>query len=198
MTEETTDMTVGTWPEAARNETFFVPMENPCREVTLLTPLEFLLSALIKQIPVSRPEQDPSHTPPPIRELEEALGPRHKAKPLYLAGPMTGYPGNNYAEFDRATEILNEHEWPVINAANIDRLLGFDPYVDTPDDDYMRSIIALDAVAITVCSAIIVLPGWQFSTGVRAEQFLGGWINIRLFEMSNLFPGEFPLWGTAE
>lgn len=175
-------------------ELVYETMNNPFKDVKLPpAPLKFLLDKIIQQIPVSQPDPNALNTSPAIPKLENTIGPCQTTKLLYLAGPMTGYVGNNYDEFDRATRILNEHGWPVINPARIDRLMGLDPDVDTPDNDFIRDIIALDAVGITICSAIIALPCWQFSKGAVAEKFIGNWGKIPFFEMTDLFPEKFSL-----
>lgn len=83
---------------------------------------------------------------------------------LYVAGPMSGYPGYNYPAFDEAARRLRLAGFSVLNPAEIDA----DDYPragEPPWDWYMRK--ALDMVLDA--DAIAVLPGWECSRGARLE-----------------------------
>jgi hypothetical protein len=55
---------------------------------------------------------------------------------VYVAGPMTGYPGFNYGAFDEARDLLASEGWDVISPADLDREnLGLD--FSTMDGDFL-------------------------------------------------------------
>lgn len=81
---------------------------------------------------------------------------------LYLSGPMTGIPGNNYPAFHAEAARL--------------RALGF--HVENPAENaappcgswsgYMRLAIA----QLVTCDAVCLLPGWSASRGASIEHGL--------------------------
>lgn len=79
---------------------------------------------------------------------------------LYLSGPMTGLPDNNYPAFHQAAAALRAAGYTVLNPAENT------PPNDNPDwSDWMRVAIRqmLDA------DALAILPGWSKSSGALAE-----------------------------
>lgn len=78
---------------------------------------------------------------------------------LYLAGPMTGYPGYNYPAFTAAAAYLRSLGWTVISPHENGLPFGLDY------ETYMTKDWELFADA----GAIALLPGWPYSTGARRE-----------------------------
>lgn len=80
-------------------------------------------------------------------------------KRLYIAGPMTGYPHNNYPAFNEAAAKL--------------RAVGF--LVENPAENpeppcgtwlgYMRMAVR----QLSICDGVVLLPNWHNSKGARAE-----------------------------
>lgn len=89
----------------------------------------------------------------------------------YIAGPMRGYPRWNFDAFDRAAEEFRNNGWIAVSPADIDRALGFDP--DGPDDqvsdEFLKKAILRDIEVVLDCDAIVLLPGWEESSGVAIE-----------------------------
>jgi len=135
-------------------------------------------------------------------------------KTIYIAGPMRGKEYFNFPAFDEARDRMKERGWNVISPADLDREAGFDPYVyfgtnfDPDDDDcpdseefwdelpskddgwdgdacMMRDIAAIQDKA----DAILLLPGWESSTGAIAEYMLSVWKGIPAFA----YPGMEPV-----
>lgn len=89
-------------------------------------------------------------------------------KKVYIAGPMRGRPGLNWAAFDEAERRWREAGWEVINPAQIDRQAGISPdqpFSQADVDDRFRT----DLLQIAISDAIAVLPGWQGSTLAPVE-----------------------------
>lgn len=78
---------------------------------------------------------------------------------LYLAGPMTGLPENNYPEFNRIADYLRRQGFHVENPAEN----------DLPENsswaDYMRVAIG----QLIKCDVVVQLEGWEKSEGARFE-----------------------------
>ena len=79
---------------------------------------------------------------------------------IYISGPMTGYPGCNFAAFHDAAERLARAGWQVFNPAE-----NFGGRTDLPREAYLR----LDLAMLAQCEAIAMLSGWEDSRGARLE-----------------------------
>lgn len=106
---------------------------------------------------------------------------------IYIAGPMSGHRGFNYAAFERAEQQLA--------AAGLDPLSPADPAQLSPGDpDELRPGVTYEdclAQAIETLAradAVATLPGWEQSHGARLEvalakrrgmavRPLGRWLN---------------------
>jgi len=80
-------------------------------------------------------------------------------KPLYLAGPMSGYPEFNYPAFNAKAAELRGLGFTVCNPA--ENGLG----ADASWDEHMRADLAM----LLQCDAIYLLPGWSKSRGATLE-----------------------------
>jgi hypothetical protein len=78
---------------------------------------------------------------------------------VYISGPMTGLPGNNFPAFMAAEYDLTTRGFEVLNPARNQ----LPP--DSTWADYMRKDIAMLLQADSVC----LLPGWIKSRGARLE-----------------------------
>lgn len=121
---------------------------------------------------------------------------------LYVAGPMRGLPLYNFPLFDDATAHLRSLNYEVINPAEIDRELGFDPETGT-DEDFeklggIEAAMSRDFAAILDCDGIALLPGWERSTGARAEVFIAQTTGRRVFKfIPHLLSPLLPLTDTG-
>lgn len=79
---------------------------------------------------------------------------------LYLAGPMTGLPDNNYPTFNRYADLLREKGHDVFNPAEAH---GGDQTLE------LWEYYAADLPEVARADALAVLPGWQQSTGAMVE-----------------------------
>lgn len=92
-----------------------------------------------------------------------------KPRKIYIAGPMTGLPGFNYAAFDKAAAKLRaEGIWEVVSPAEIGNRYG-DPEAINADPKLLAAVVAAETHALAECEAIYLLPCWNKSAGARRE-----------------------------
>jgi len=99
-----------------------------------------------------------------------------RGAPVYLGGPMTGLPEFNYPEFDRATGRLRAAGIPVHNPAEM-----HDGRTDLPREVYMRESLA----SVLKCAAVVMLPGWQESSGAKIEAITAASTGIPVYEYAD-------------
>ena len=96
-------------------------------------------------------------------------------KLLYLAGPMRGIPQYNFPAFDEMRDLVNATEgYEAISPADLDRKRGHDPARLPEDHDWssfdgMGAALSEDVAVIARCDGLLVLDGWERSTGTAAE-----------------------------
>ena len=106
---------------------------------------------------------------------------------IYIAGPMSGIEECNFPLFDMAAADLKAKGWNVINPAQMDRDIGFDPVVDIADADFLQAAMARDCEAIIhSADAIAMLPGWERSKGARGEMGLAIWKHIPAYQWPDM------------
>lgn len=79
---------------------------------------------------------------------------------IYLSGPMTGYADFNYPAFREATNVLRMQGLEVFDPSEC-----FEGNQGLPKEVYMREDIA----AVLNASVVVVLDGWEQSSGARLE-----------------------------
>lgn len=77
---------------------------------------------------------------------------------IYIAGPMTGIKDYNRSKFMLAADYLRERGYEVRNPACLD-------HDWTKYEDY----IEVGLTMLRQCDAIVLLPMWENSNGVRVE-----------------------------
>lgn len=80
-------------------------------------------------------------------------------KTIYISGPMTGMPENNFPAFHAAAAMLRGQGHDVRNPAEV----GEEP--GKTWEDYMRKDLRL----LCDCDAIFLLPRWERSKGAHLE-----------------------------
>lgn len=99
---------------------------------------------------------------------------------LYVAGPMTGHHRWNFDAFEEATTRLRAAGYAVISPAETDLERGFDP--DAPVEEFTpaqyREALERDVAAVFAVDGLALLPGWELSTGARAEVALATALSI--------------------
>lgn len=76
-------------------------------------------------------------------------------KRIYIAGPMTGLPENNFPVFHEAAKQWRANGWHVVSPAESFGSDGTLPY---------RYYVEHDVYLLLSCDAIAVLPGWNSPT----------------------------------
>ena len=87
---------------------------------------------------------------------------------VYIAGPMSGLPGLNYAAFNNVARQLRELGYHVENPAE-------NPAPACGSwEAYMRMAIA----QLVTCDEIHMLRGWSMSKGAKIERELAGHLGL--------------------
>lgn len=107
---------------------------------------------------------------------------------IYIAGPMTGLPQNNFPAFDAAATKLREWGHEVVSPAELDdpsdRALAMS---DMPATKTWGDFLARDVklIADGGIEAIAFLPGWGNSRGARLEAYIALMCGIDNFAVMN-------------
>jgi hypothetical protein len=92
---------------------------------------------------------------------------------IYLSGPMSGYPLQNYPLFRKVAAELRSDGHEVYNPAE---------YVHAEPEFPLRKAFAEYAQFICLeADAIVLLPGWESSLGVSAELALAKNCRLDIF-----------------
>jgi hypothetical protein len=118
---------------------------------------------------------------------------------VYVAGPMRGHHRFNFPAFFAMSELLTAHGFVPVNPAQLDIDDGYKPE-DVPEDwDWNQyppgfsadDVVDRDLKAIMTCDNYIMLPGWEKSTGARAEKGVLDW---RRRQRLDFVDGKFVAW----
>jgi hypothetical protein len=90
---------------------------------------------------------------------------------LYIAGPMSGYPGYNYTAFLEAEAELQAVGYETLNPAR-------NPECDSWDG-YMRAAIA----QVIQADGVAVLPHWQMSAGAALEVHIAHALRVQVLNV---------------
>ncbi len=100
---------------------------------------------------------------------------------VYVSGPMRGHRKFNFPIFDEVTAFLREQGMTVFSPAEhdretqpgIERWPGFEAGDEKqcPLFDYATAM-QWDLARIAESEAIVLLPGWETSTGAKIERFV--------------------------
>jgi hypothetical protein len=103
-------------------------------------------------------------------------------KTIYLAGPMSGIPEFNFPRFNVVTAFMRSSGHTVFNPAEKDIEVHGPDIETSPTGDIndakakgfsLRDALAADTDFICKkANAIVMLPGWEKSTGAQAEHRL--------------------------
>lgn len=88
-----------------------------------------------------------------------------KTRMIYIAGPMRGYPDLNFPAFHDAADRFRRAGWTVRNPVEI----GRETFGPSSDAVSPAGFLRADLRAILDCDAMALLPGWERSTGAKAE-----------------------------
>jgi hypothetical protein len=91
----------------------------------------------------------------------------------YIAGPMTGYPNNNYPEFAYVAGVLRDRGVDVRTPNEIDA-----GSTDRTWDWYMREALKM----LTDCDEVLLLKGWEQSRGASLERYVAEALGMHISE----------------
>ena len=112
---------------------------------------------------------------------------RLKNKVGYLAGPMTGHPDSNYAEFALTATLLRGSGLSILNPAE-----HYGGDASLPREMYLR----IDIHAVLSSDYVVLLPDWQQSPGANLEVDVALGMGLPLYEVV-LYPNGLdftPTW----
>lgn len=92
---------------------------------------------------------------------------------IYLSGPMTGIPGENYPAFHTAAARLRELGYDVLNPAET---AGGVTHLDR------TTFLSIDVGYVQAADAIVSMEGWKASRGSKLEMILGASLDKPIFE----------------
>jgi len=83
----------------------------------------------------------------------------HLSSPWYLSGAMSGYPELNFPLFHAVARAFRRQGVAILNPAEL-----------APADTTWEDAMACDLAALRQACGVILLPGWEFSSGARLER----------------------------
>lgn len=120
---------------------------------------------------------------------------------MYVSGPMRGYPKFNFPVFDAVAAFLRSEGYDVDNPAEHDRETqpGIEQWDGFAEGDISRcplfdysTAMQWDLACVAQDQGIVLLPGWEASTGVRIERFVAEHTGSAIFLAHEYKPGR---WG---
>lgn len=116
---------------------------------------------------------------------------------IYISGPMRGFPDFNFPAFDKARDFYLDAGFSVISPADVERAIDGPDAHALPENPKQHAYAARDIVAIFYfADHVVVLPGWEKSTGARAEVALAHWLKVPVQEFqtgNRIEPGDVTL-----
>lgn len=112
------------------------------------------------------------------------FGPKQRF--VYIAGPMRGQAEFNFPAFDMARDYMVRNGYNVISPADIDR-------ADTsaiPLSERQAEFALRDSWSLFFLKAghsgngVVLLPGWEKSTGAAGEFFLARWLGLKFYTIA--------------
>ena len=113
------------------------------------------------------------------------------SRSCYLAGPMRNLPRYNFDAFDAAAYALRQDGWTVQSPAEHDRSMGFNPDGSLEGFD-LSAAMAWDLQQVLDTDCIIILPGWESSTGCHYELSACHALGKPVFQYPEMTPVELP------
>jgi hypothetical protein len=108
---------------------------------------------------------------------------------LYLAGPMTGLPGHNFAAFDWGVMVLSAMGHDVVSPHELS-LQEFGT-LERAQAVSWEHHLRRDLTALLTCEGVAVLPGWERSRGATLEVTTAASVGLpvcRIVEPENAHP----------
>lgn len=104
---------------------------------------------------------------------------------LYIAGPMRGLPNYNFARFDECRDYLRSLGHRVISPADHDRAMGYvtdrGGVIHTTAAFNIHAVLRWDLAQVATADGIVLLPGWEDSTGAAHERYVAEACGLKVF-----------------
>jgi hypothetical protein len=107
-----------------------------------------------------------------------------KPKRIYLAGPMRGYKDFNFPAFHAYAKTLRDQGYEVFSPAE----KGMEKEVGAQYEtlSFRRAVFLLDTDYICrEAEAVALMPGWDKSSGARAEKALAEAIGLKIMYLED-------------
>lgn len=105
----------------------------------------------------------------------------------YIAGPMRDRPFYNAPAFDKAAAVLRSRGYDVLNPVDFDResyQVDFSLYPqgneEIPGLPPLADLLLRDLEYVSMCEAIVLLPGHENSKGARTEKAFAEFCGLRI------------------
>lgn len=96
---------------------------------------------------------------------------------VYISGPMTGLPDLNFPAFHAAAAALRAQGWlDVVNPAEI----------NAAHPGQWETCMKADIKALCDCDALVMLPGWERSTGAHLEVHIAHRLGLQILSLADL------------
>lgn len=108
---------------------------------------------------------------------------------VYLAGPMRARPFFNAVAFEIAASRLREQGIEVVSPVELDQECGlnFTDYPEgtgpLPEGFDLPSLMRRDLDAINTCAGIVLMAGWQHSTGAQVEVAYARFLGLPVYDL---------------
>lgn len=102
-------------------------------------------------------------------------------KTVFISGPMTGLPDNNYSEFFRVEKLLRDVGYSVVNPASIGVHDGWEWR------DYMTQSLMM--LLTRDVDAVVTLDGWERSKGASLEVYVARALGMDVVSAYELLRG---------
>jgi len=115
----------------------------------------------------------------------------------YIGGPMRGVPDFNFSAFDAAKSRLEAAGYRVISPADLDRVMHLradrlnratGTFEGDPTNIILRDVVALCSLDPARGDVMALLPGFENSTGARAEIAICQWRGVPFIHAETLCP----------
>jgi len=107
---------------------------------------------------------------------------------FYLAGPMRGLPLSNFPAFSTASHVLRSRGFKILSPAEKDIKAGFDVSRPVSEQKFdMGAAFRWDFKAVVDSNGIILMPGWEHSTGAKAERLVAQLCELEVYLLDEKF-----------
>jgi Domain of unknown function (DUF4406) len=101
-----------------------------------------------------------------------------KTTTVYLSGPMSGLPNNNFPTFHSTARALRLLGYSVVNPAELKTEV-----TGLTEEQAWREFMKTDIKMLVHCDAIVMLPGWNESRGATLERTIAKSLSMTVMSL---------------